>query len=102
MRLGWPAAEGTPVTAGAVVARLDRSDADKQLREATADLESEQARLLLAELKAASEDAAHEAATALAKQEVERARQSRTSDPLLVSRKQMTELEIDEQLATAR
>ncbi len=101
-KLAWLAPDGSAVQAGDVILRFDPSDADKQLREAQADLESAEARLRQEQLRAAATTADRKAAAARAREEADQARQFQAKDPQIYSRNEIIVAEIDERLAAAR
>ena len=102
LKLAWLAPDGSAVKAGDPIARFDRADAEKQLREAQVDLESADARLSEEHLKSDASDLDHAHTATLARQRAEQARQFQAKDPALFSRNEIIEGELDEKLATAR
>ncbi|HEX3760193.1 MAG TPA: hypothetical protein VHW23_15860 [Kofleriaceae bacterium] len=102
LRLAWLAPDGSPVRAGDVVIRFDPADAQKQLRDAEADLHSASVQLRQEQLRAAASDARLGDQATTARQDAEHTRRYQATDPLLFSRAEITEAELDERLATAQ
>jgi HlyD family secretion protein len=102
LKLAWLAPDGSAGKAGDPVARFDRADAEKQLRDAEVDLESADARLREQQIKSAASDAEHASVATVARQRAEQARQFQAKDPVLFSRNQIIEGELDQSLAAAR
>src|SRR5262249_732983 len=98
----WFASDGSMVHAGDVVVRFDRAGAEKQLREAEAALDLAETNLRLQQLQARSSNAEHESWALREKQEAELAKSQQATDPVLYSRNQIIESELDQGLATAR
>lgn len=102
MKLAYLAPEGTRVAAGDVVVRFDPTEPDKQLREGQADLASAEARLAQEHIQSEAAVAGRDGAAVLAEQELERTRAFQSKDPIIFSRNQVVESEIDEHLARAK
>ncbi len=102
LQIAWLALDGSAVKAGDPIARFDRAFAEKQLRDAQADLTSSEAYLRQQQLEVEDRRIDHESAARYAAQEAEQARAQQDTDPVLFSRRQILESALDEQLASAR
>jgi HlyD family secretion protein len=102
VKLAWLAPDGSPVKTGDVVARFDGVEATRQLREAEADVESTGVALRKERLRAAASDARSRDQATLARQHAEHTRRYQATDPLLFTRNEISEAEIEERLASAR
>jgi len=101
LRLGWLAPDGSRVNAGDVVLRFDAAEAQNQLRNALADLQSATVQLRQEQLRGTANDARLRDQATVARQDAEQNRRYQATDPLLFSRTEITEAELDERLATA-
>lgn len=101
-KIAWLAPDGSVVAAGDIVVRFDPSDAEHRLHEAQIDLESAEAKLSEEQIKSASGIAGRTAAAALAARVAEQTRRFAAADPLIFSRVQIAESEIDVTVAAAR
>jgi multidrug efflux pump subunit AcrA (membrane-fusion protein) len=101
-RVGWVADDGSRVQAGQVVVRFDPSDIEKQLLEATDDLAGARLKLEKEHAHGLAEVRKLERDLALARDELENARQFQKKDGLVFSRNEIVESEIDQDLARRR
>jgi len=101
-KLAWLAPDGTLVTAGDVIARFDPSEAERQLRDAQADLDTADVRLREEKLDAAQALADRDTQATLARQDATQKRLFQAKDPMLYTRNEIIEAEIEGQLAIAR
>jgi multidrug efflux pump subunit AcrA (membrane-fusion protein) len=101
-KLAWLAPDGTAVAAGDVIARFDPSEAEQLLRDARADRDLADVRLREQQLDVATAVGDRDAQATLARQELEQRRRFQATDPLLYSRNDILDAEIEERLATAR
>ncbi len=98
-RIGWVAADGSRVQQGEVVIRFDPSTMEKRLTDAEDDLRETRLQMEkegsegLAEVRKLERDAA------MARRELENARQFQKKDEVIFSRHDIIESEIDQQLA---
>ena len=102
LRIAWLAPDGAEVAVGDPVVRFDPSDMERQLADASADLES-------AEIKSAKERAASateldnlDRDADLAGLELDAAQRFQKADELIYSRSEIIESALDERLATER
>jgi hypothetical protein len=102
LKLAWLAPDGSPVKTGDVIARFDAVEANHQLRDAEVELESSGVQLRKEQLRAAASDGRYGDQAALARQQAEQTRRYQATDPLLFSRTEITEAEIDGRLAAAQ
>ncbi len=102
LKLAWLAPDGSPVKTGDVVARFDAARATQQLREAEVELESSGAQLRKEQLRVAASDGRYTDQATLARQQAEQTRRYQATDPLLFSRTEISEAEIDERLVSAQ
>jgi HlyD family secretion protein len=101
-KLAWLALDGTAVAAGDIIVRFDPSEAERQLRDAQADLDTADVKLREAQLDAAQALADRDAAATLARDEATQKRQFQATDPMSYSRNEIIEAEIEVRLAAAR
>ncbi|HEX2685030.1 MAG TPA: HlyD family efflux transporter periplasmic adaptor subunit [Kofleriaceae bacterium] len=102
MKIAWLAPDGTLVKAGQVVVRFDPSDPEKQLRDGQADLDAASAKLSQERIKSSAAVADRDRDAVLARDELDQTRTFESRDPLIFSRNQIIESEIDEELAGAK
>ncbi len=102
LKLAWLAPDGTLVKAGDVIARFDPSEAERQLRDAQADLDTADVRLREEKLDATTTLADRDAQATLARQDAAQKRLFQAKDPMLYSRNEIIEAEVENKLATAR
>ena len=102
MKLAWLAPDGTLVKQGDVVVRFDPSEPEKQLRDGQIDLAAATARLDEDTVKSRAAVAGRTTDAALARDELAQTRKLQSKDPMIFSRNQIIESEIDEQLASAK
>lgn len=98
MKIAWLAPDGVPVTKGQVVVRFDPTEPEKQLRDGQADLASANARLGEEAIKSRAAVDGRATDAALAADELAEQRKLQARDPMIFSRNQIIESEIDEQL----
>jgi HlyD family secretion protein len=101
-RIGWLAPDGSRVKKGEVVIRFDPSAIEKQLVEAEDDLHEARLKMEKEKISGLSELAKLEADAALARVELENARQFQKKDQTIFSRNDIIESDIDQQLAQQR
>lgn len=102
LKLAWLAPDGSPVKTGDIVARFDAVEATRRLREAEGELESSAMLLRKEQLRVAASDARYTDQATLARQQAEQTRRYQATDPLLFSRTEIAEAEIDGRLASAQ
>jgi hypothetical protein len=100
-KLAWIAPDGSPVKAGDVVARFNAVEATRQLREAEVEVESSGVEVRKEQLRAAANDARYTDQATLSRQQAEQTRRYQATDPLLFTRTEISEAEIEERLASA-
>jgi HlyD family secretion protein len=101
-RIAWLAADGALVRSGEVVVRFDPTDAEKRLRDAEDDLRSARLRLDKERVTGNAELVKLEHDAAMARMELENARQFQKKDQVIFSRHDIIESEIDGTLAQER
>jgi HlyD family secretion protein len=102
LKLAWLAPDGSAVKTGDVVARFDAVEATHRLREAEVEVESSSLLLRKEQLRVAASDARYADQATLARQQAEQSRRYQAADPLLFSRTEISEAEIDERLISAQ
>ncbi len=102
LKIAWLAPDGTMVKAGDVVVRFDPSEPEKQLRDGQADLDSARAKLRQEAVKSDAAIADRDTDAVMARKELEQTQRFQSKDPMIFSRNQIIESEIDEHLADAR
>jgi RND family efflux transporter MFP subunit len=102
LKIAWLAPDGTLVKKGEVVVRFDPSEPEKQLRDGQADLDAAKARLSEEIVKSNTAVAGRNTDATLARDELEQMRKFQSKDPMIFSRNQIIESEIDEHLAAAK
>ena len=102
MRIGWLATDGSRVKQGDVVIRFDSSAIEKQLVEAEDDLRETRLRMEKERVSGLSEIAKLEKDAAMARVQLEQARQFQKKDEVIFSRSEIIESDIDQQLAQER
>ncbi|HEX3758918.1 MAG TPA: hypothetical protein VHW23_09440 [Kofleriaceae bacterium] len=102
VKIAWLAPDGVLVKQGDVVVRFDPSDPEKQLRDGQADLDSASAKLRQETVKSTAAVADRDTDAVLARDELDQTRKFQSRDPLIFSRNQIIESEIDEHLAGAK
>jgi multidrug efflux pump subunit AcrA (membrane-fusion protein) len=98
MKLAWLAPDGVTVKAGDVIVRFDPTDPEKQLRDGQADLDSAKARLGSETIKGRAAVADRDTDAKLAADELDEMRKLQAKDPMIFSRNQIIESEIDAKL----
>jgi len=98
MKLAWLAPDGLKVKAGDVVVRFDPTDPEKQLRDGQADLDSAKAKLGSEAIKGRAAVSDRDTDAKLAADELEEMRKLQAKDPMIFSRNQIIESEIDAKL----
>lgn len=101
-RIAWLPPDGSRVKAGEVVVRFDPTDAEKRLRDAEDDLRSARLRLQKEQVTGDAELSKLEHDAAMARMELENARQFQKKDQVIFSRHDIIESEIDGVLAQER
>ncbi len=101
MKVAWLAPDGIPVKTGDPIVRFDLTDPTKQLRDAEAELAKVETNLHIEELKSHATIADRDASARLARSEADQTMRFAAKDPLLYSRNQITEAELDERVAAA-
>jgi hypothetical protein len=102
LKLAWLAPDGSPVKTGDIVARFDAVEATRKLRDAEVEVESYSMQLRKEQIRVAANDARYADQATLARQQAELARRYQATDPLLFSRTEIAEAEIDERLTSAQ
>lgn len=97
-KIAWLAPDGVKVKAGEVVVRFDPTDPEKQLRDGQADLESAKAKLGSESIKGKQAVADRETDASLAADELAQMKKLQAKDPMIFSRNQIIESEIDQTL----
>jgi len=98
MKIAWLAPDGVPVKRGEVVVKFDPSDPEKQLRDGNSDLESAKAKLGEEAIKGRAAVADRDTDATLASDELAQVQKLQAKDPMIFSRNQIIESQIDEQL----
>ncbi len=98
-RIGWLAPDGSRVRKGAAVIRFDPSAIEKRLVDAEDDLREAQLKMEKERLSGLSEVRKLQQDAALARAELEGARQFQKKDQTIFSRSEIIESDIDQQLA---
>jgi len=98
MKLAWLAPDGVKVKAGDVIVRFDPTDPEKQLRDGQSDLDSAKAKLGSESIKGRAAVADRDTDAKLAADELDEMRKLQAKDPMIFSRNQIIESEIDEKL----
>lgn len=98
-RIGWLAPDGSRVRKGAAVIRFDPSAIEKRLVDAEDDLREAQLKMEKERLSGLSEVRKLQRDAALARVELEGARQFQKKDQTIFSRSEIIESDIDQQLA---
>ena len=101
MKLAWLAPEGAHVAAGDIVARLDPTAAAKALREAQAELDTGEAELRVERIKATQTIAEADAEVAITTEELVQQKKFQATDPVIFSRNQILEADLDANIAVA-
>lgn len=101
-RIGWLAPDGSRVRQGDVVIRFDPSEIEKRLVDAGDDLREARLRLDKQQVESRAKVEKLERDLALAKLEVENARQFQKKDGMIFSRHEIIESDIDQELAEQR
>jgi HlyD family secretion protein len=101
-RIGWVALDGSRVKQGDVVIRFDPSAIEKQLIEAQDELREARLKMEREQVQGLSEVRKLERDAAMARIEVENARQFQKKDALIFSRSEIIESDIDQELASER
>jgi HlyD family secretion protein len=101
-RIGWVAVDGSRVKQGDVVIRFDPSDIEKRLIEAEDELRETRLRMEKEQIQGLAEVKKLERDAALARVELENAKQFQKKDDLIYSRSEIIESEIDQELAQER
>jgi HlyD family secretion protein len=102
MRIGWLATDGSRVKQGEVVIRFDASAIEKQLVDAEDDLRETRLKMEKERVSGLAEVSKLEKDAAMARVELENARQFQKKDAVIFSRSEIIESDIDQQLAQER
>jgi len=102
LTLTYLAADGAIIEKDGVIARFDRTRAEKNLRDAQIQVAIEEASVRMQRLDAAAVAGTREVAVMTAARDATEARTVQAIDPLLYSRNQIIESSLDENLARAR
>lgn len=102
MKIGWLAPDGSRVKKGDVVIRFDASALEKQLIEAEDDLHETRLKMEKERISGLSEVSRLEKDAAMARVQLEQARQFQKKDEVIFSRSEIIESDIDQQLAQER
>ena len=101
-RIGWVAPDGSRVKQGDVVIRFDPSAIEKQLTNAEDDLHEARLKMEKEQIEGLAEVRKLEHDAAMARVEVENARQFQKKDALIFSKSEIIESDIDQELAHER
>ncbi|HKI06717.1 MAG TPA: HlyD family efflux transporter periplasmic adaptor subunit [Thermoanaerobaculia bacterium] len=101
-RIGWVAPDGSRVKQGDVVIRFDPSAIEKQLVDAGDDLREARLKMEKEQVQGLSEVRKLEHDAAMARVELENARQFQKKDEVIFSRSEIIESDIDQDLAVER
>jgi multidrug efflux pump subunit AcrA (membrane-fusion protein) len=101
-RIGWVAPDGSRVKKGDVVIRFDPSAIEKQLVDAGDDLREARLKMEKEQVQGVSEVRKLEHDAAMARVELENARQFQKKDEVIFSRSEIIESDIDQDLAEER
>jgi HlyD family secretion protein len=101
-RIGWVAPDGSRVKKGDVVIRFDPSAIEKQLVDAGDDLREARLKMEKEQVQGLSEVRKLEHDAAMARVELENARQFQKKDEMIFSRSEIIESDIDQELAEER
>jgi RND family efflux transporter MFP subunit len=101
-RIGWVAPDGSRVKQGDVVIRFDPSAIEKRLIDAGDDLREARLKMEKEQIDGLSEVRKLERDAAMARIEVENARQFQKKDALIFSKSEIIESDIDQELARER
>lgn len=101
-KLVWLAPDGTAVKAGDPIARFDPSEAERQLRDAQADLDTADVRLRAQQLDTAMALANRDAEATLIKQDLEQKQLYQPKDPMVYSRNDIVDAAVEARLGAAR
>ena len=101
-RIGWVAPDGSRIKQGDVVIRFDPSTAEKRLVDAEDDLKEARLRMEKERISGLAEVRKLERDAAMARVELENARQFQKKDAVIFSRHDIIESEIDQDLARER
>ena len=102
LRIAWLAPDGAEVAAGDPVVRFDPSDMERQLADASADLESAEIKRVKEREASASDLGNLDRDAGLAGLELDAARRFQKADELIYSRSEIIESALDERLAGER
>ena len=101
-RVGWVAPDGSRVKGGEAVLRFDPSAAEKRLVDAEDDLKEARLKIEKEQISGLAEVRKLEHDAAMARVELENARQFQKKDDVIFSRSEIIESEIDQDLAKER
>ena len=102
LKIAWMAPDGSAVRKGEPVVRFDPSDLEKKLKDGEADRASAEAKIEKERTQTGAALRDRDRTAGLSQAELEKTKAFQTKDPLIFSRNQIIESQIDEQLSTEK